>query len=43
MFRTGTWNVRSIKNKENKVIQEMEWYNIDVLDYDKGEGNGLKV
>ena len=29
--RIGNWNVRSLKNKENEVIREMERYNLDIL------------
>ena len=29
--RKGNWNVRSLKNKENEVIWEMERYNLDIL------------
>ena len=43
--RIGTWNVRSIKNKENEVIREMKRYNIDVLGLSetKARGAGMKV
>ena len=29
--RIGNWNVRSLKNKENEVIREMERYHLDIL------------
>ena len=31
MSRIETWNVRSVKNKENEVIREMKRCNINVL------------
>ena len=45
MSRIATWNVRSIRNKENEMIREMERYNIDVLGLSetKARGNGMKV
>ena len=45
MSRIGTWNVRSVKNKENEVIREMKRYNIDVLGLSetKARGNGMKA
>ena len=45
LYRIGTWNVRSLRNKECELIREMEWYNLDVLGLSetKVRGNGMKV
>ena len=42
--RIGNWNVRSLKNKENEVIREMERYNLDILGLSetKVRGNGMR-
>ena len=43
IYRLGTWNVRSVKNKETELIREMERYNLDVLGVSKtkARGNGM--
>ena len=45
LYRIGTFNVRSLRNKECELIREMEWYNLDVLGLSetKVRGNGMKV
>ena len=45
LYRIGTWNVRSLRNKECELIREMESYNLDVLGLSetKVRGNGMKV
>ena len=44
VFRIGNWNVKSLKNKENEVIREMERYNLDILGLSetKVRGNGMR-
>ena len=45
VYRLGTWNVRSARNKEEELIREMKRYNLDILGLSetKGRGNGMKV
>ena len=45
MYRLGTWNVRSARNKEEELIREMKRYNLDILGLSetKGRGNSMKV
>ena len=45
VYRLGTWNVRSARNKEEKLIREMKRYNLNILGLSetKGKGNGMKV
>ena len=45
VYRLGTWNVRSTRNKEEELIREMKRYNLDILGLSetKGRGNGMKV
>lgn len=31
LYRMGTWNVRSLKGKEQELIKEMKRYDLDVL------------
>ena len=30
-FRVGAWNVRSMKNKEEEIEEEMKKYRLDIL------------
>ena len=43
-YRLGTWNVRTLRMREEEVIREMTHYNIDVLGLSetKVRGNGMK-
>ena len=41
--RLGAWNVRSVKNKETELIQEMERYNLDVLGVSKTRERGNRM
>ena len=45
LYRIGTWNVKSLRNEEYELTQEMERYNLDVLGLSemKVRVNGMKV
>ena len=38
VYRLGTWNVRTPRNKEEKLIREMKRYDIDVLGLSETKG-----
>ena len=44
VYRLGTWNVGTLRSKEEEVIREMKRYNLDVLGLSetKVRGNGMK-
>jgi len=44
VYRLGTWNVRTLRSREEEVIREMKRYNLDVLGLSetKVRGNGMK-
>ena len=35
-LRIGTWNVRSIRNKEEEAVREMLKYRLDILGISEG-------
>ena len=43
IYRIGTWNVRTLRSREEEVVREMARYNIDVLGLSetKARGNGM--
>ena len=42
IYRIGTWNVRTLRTREEEVIREMACYNIDFLGLgEMGYGNGI--
>ena len=45
IYRLGTWNMRTLCNRENEVILEMKRYNLNILGLSevKARGNSMKV